>query len=176
MHAADRLEQVRKIAEEVSAREGCVLYDVEFVGAMTGRTLRVYIDRADGQGVSITDCSNVSRGLNLLLDVEDVVPGGRYSLEVSSPGMERHLRRPEHFEKAIGQTIHVKTFAPLLDFNPAVAALGKAKQIQGVLNKVQAESIGLTASVGEIEIPLKTVTKANIVVDYDTVLSGSKSN
>lgn len=103
MLSTEQLEQIRKYAEEVALREGCLLYDVEFHDG-PGRALRVYIDRAQG-GVSIDDCANVSRGLNLRLDVEDVIPGGRYDLEVSSPGMDRKLTQLWHFEKAVGEKV-----------------------------------------------------------------------
>src|SRR5262245_53641529 len=80
-HSPARMEQSRLFAEEVAVREGCRLYDME----LRDRTLRAFIDRTPG-GVSVDDCANVSRGLNLRLDVEDAIPGGRYELEVSSPG------------------------------------------------------------------------------------------
>lgn len=107
MLSSPQLEQIRKFAEEVALREGCLLYDVEFFTGGNGRTLRVFIDKVPG-GVSIDDCANVSRGLNLRLDVEDVIPGGRYDLEVSSPGMDRKLTQPWHFEKAVGQKVRLK--------------------------------------------------------------------
>ncbi len=66
----------------------------------------MFIDKAGG--VSIEDCANVSRGLNLRLDVEDVIPGGQYELEVSSPGLDRKLTQGWHFEKAVGKTVQVK--------------------------------------------------------------------
>jgi ribosome maturation factor RimP len=139
------LNQIRKMAEEVAAREGCYLYDLEMVGAGGGRVLRVTIDREGDGGVSIVDCSNVSRGLNLLLDVEDVIPGGQYNLEVSSPGLERVLKEARHFQRAIGQKVSVKTFAPLLQFNEHLAPLAKAKQIQGTLLSFDERGIKVSA-------------------------------
>ncbi|HMN68940.1 MAG TPA: ribosome maturation factor, partial [Bdellovibrionales bacterium] len=87
MLTPSQLEQIRKFAQEVAIREGCLLYDLEYREG-PGRALVVYIDRDTAGGVSITDCSNVSKGLNLRLDVEDAVPGGHYDLEVSSPGLD----------------------------------------------------------------------------------------
>lgn len=130
--SADFLTEIRKIAEDLSAREGCYLYDIEFAGAGGGRVLRVTIDKEGESGVSIEDCSKVSRGLNEFLD-DEKVPGGQYLLEVSSPGLERVLKEPRHFEKALGKKISVKTFAPLLQFNEHLPQLGKAKQVQGRL-------------------------------------------
>jgi ribosome maturation factor RimP len=101
-----QLEELRKFAEEVAVREGCVLYDLEFHDGPS-RALRVYIDKPIG-GVSIDDCANVSKGLNLRLDVEDAIPGGHYDLEVSSPGLDRKLTQLWHFEKAVGQNVRLK--------------------------------------------------------------------
>lgn len=101
-----QLKVIRTCAEEVATREGCVLYDLEFHDGPS-RSLRVYIDKSPG-GVSIDDCANVSRGLNLRLDVEDVIPGGRYDLEVSSPGLDRKLTQLWHFEQAVSREVRLK--------------------------------------------------------------------
>jgi ribosome maturation factor RimP len=106
MLTSGQLEQIRRFAEEVATREGCLLYDLEFREG-PGRSLRVFIDKEPG-GVSIDDCANVSRGLNLRLDVEDVIPGGAYDLEVSSPGLDRKLTQVWHFQKAVGRTVQLK--------------------------------------------------------------------
>lgn len=106
MLSPTQMEQIRRFAEEIAVREGCRLYDLEYrEGA--GRLLRVYIDKTPG-GVSIDDCVNVSKGLNLRLDVEDVIPGGAYELEVSSPGLDRKLTQAWHFDQVVGQRIVVK--------------------------------------------------------------------
>src|SRR5262249_32900721 len=105
-----QMERVRKLAEEVAIREGCRLYDLEFAGG-PHRTLRVFIEKDDG-GASLEDCVNVSRGLNLMLDVEDPIPGGRYELEVSTPGLERKLTQLWHFEKAIGEFVQLRYLPP----------------------------------------------------------------
>ena len=162
MSNAAFMEQIRKLAEDVSRREGCSLYDLEFTGGGGARILRVYIDK-DGGGVSVDDCANVSRGLNLLLDVEDPVPGGAYQLEVSSPGLERVLKQPWHFEKAMGQQVSLKSFAPLGEFNPGNTALVKAKQIQGELAAVEAGGIRLSTQVGDVYVPYSAITKAYTV-------------
>ena len=160
------LENIRKMAEEVSSREGCYLYDLEFVGAQGGRTLRVYIDKEAGGGASVEDCTNVSRGLNLLLDVEDFIPGGAYNLEVSTPGLERVLKQPRHFERAIGQKISVKTFAPLLQFNESFPELGKAKQVQGTLRSFDQLGLKVEYQDREVFVPFETVTKAHVVFEF----------
>ena len=106
MLSDQELERVRRFADEVAVREGCILYDLEFHDGPS-RSVRVYIDKILG-GVTIDDCANVSRGLNLRLDVEDVIPGGRYDLEVSSPGLDRKLTQLWHFERAVGKPVRLK--------------------------------------------------------------------
>lgn len=93
-----------KAAAEIN---GCELYDVEFTGPNSGRILRIFIDNING--VSIQNCEQVSRSLNLHLDAEDVIEGGNYNLEVSSPGLDRHLKRKKHFEDVVGKEIWLKT-------------------------------------------------------------------
>src|SRR5215207_7977736 len=99
---SDFISRIKDLAEPVAQREGCEIYDIEWVSGHRGkgRVLRVYIDKVGG--VNVDDCSNVSRGLNLILDVDDAIPGSGYSLEVSSPGLERTLRESRHFSAAIG--------------------------------------------------------------------------
>lgn len=204
MSASDTvLSNVRKLAEDVSAREGCYLYDIEFVGTGAARVLRVTIDKEPGVsatgekiegGVSVADCTNVSRGMNLVLDVEDVVPGDSYALEVSSPGLERVLKQPRHYDRAIGKKISLKTFAPLLQFNEKVEEIGKAKSFEGKLLgyddkalKVAWPTKQVDGAVGdeengfykEVSIPFETITKAHMVFEFvDTAKAkpGQKSH
>lgn len=147
------LEQIRRFAEEVAVREGCRLYDVEFGGGGAGRILRVFIDKDEG-GVSIDDCVNVSRGLNLRLDVEDVVPGGRYELEVSSPGLERRLTQLWHFERAVGKTVNLK----YLDADRV------SKPYEGKLVAVHESKLDFENSKGPFSVDFKQVEKARLVL------------
>ncbi len=164
------LDKIKSLADDVAVRESCVVYDVEFAGGGGSRVLRVYIDKDVEAGVSIDDCSNVSRGLNLILDVEDVIPGGKYFLEVSSPGLERVLKKDWHFTKVIGKTILVKSFAPMLDFNSALPQLGKAKQIKGALLSQNPDGIKMVVELGgkpeEVYVPFSEIAKANVVFEY----------
>jgi len=173
------LTEIRKLAEEVSAREGCYLYDLELVGAGNGRVLRVTIDKEAEGGVSVDDCTNVSRAMNLRLDVEDVVPGGQYQLEVSSPGLERVLKEPRHYQGVLQKQIAVKSFAPLAQFNSELPIeLAKAKQIQGPLLSFDEKGIkvGYMPAVKkgaeplpqvEIFVPFESVTKAHVVYEFE---------
>ena len=101
---------VTLIAAPVAARNGCELWDVEYVKEAGGWYLRVYIDRPDG--VSIDHCEAVSKELDPILDEhEDMIPGS-YTFEVSSAGAERHLRRDSDFEQFIGHYVEVKLYKP----------------------------------------------------------------
>lgn len=147
-----QLEDVRRFAEEVASREGCILYDLEFREG-PGRALRVFIDK-EPDGVSLDDCVNVSRGLNLRLDVEDIIPGGGYELEVSSPGLERKLTQPWHFEKAVGQTIQLK----YLDER------GVEASYQGRIIALEESRLSLENSKGPFLVELSSVRKARVVL------------
>jgi ribosome maturation factor RimP len=171
------IDQIRKIAEDVSAREGCSLWDLEFIGAGQGRVLRVYIEKPGVEGgVSIDDCSNVSRAINLMLDVEDVIPGGPYSLEVSSPGLERVLKQKWHYEQMVGKQILVRTFAPLLDLNPEVPELGKAKQLTGELSQVNETGVQIKWNEKFVNVPFEQITKAHSVFEFGSPADKNPKN
>ncbi len=163
------LEKVKKIAEDVTTREGCSLWDLEFVGAGSGRALRVYIEKPGVEGgVSIDDCAKVSRGLNEYLDTqEEVVPGGAYSLEVSSPGLERVLKQKWHYEQCLNKQIYLKTFAPILDLNPEVPELGKAKQLTAELVQVSDSGVQVKWEDKLVNVPFEQITKAHSVFEFD---------
>jgi ribosome maturation factor RimP len=161
------LEKVEKIAQEIAEREGCILYDLEHTGAGRGRILRVYIDKAEGVGIE--DCSNVSKGLNLRLDVENVVPGDMYNLEVSTPGLDRHLKKHWHFEKAVGKKIAVQ-------LGKSLGALGATedkgmismKKFEEVLENVDAENLYFDLRKQKVKVPFTAVEKAKLVFEYKT--------
>jgi len=179
------LDQVKKLAEDVSTQIGCRLYDIEFVPAPGGRVLRVYIDKADPGGASIEDCSKVSRGMNEVLDAnEEMIPGGNYDLEVSTPGLERPLREPWHFEAALGTMISVKTYGPLIEHNPDVPSLGKARVVNGTLVSYDDKEIRLnwldSANAQAVEamvvIPRSQVTKSHVVFAFEEPQEKNKKN
>jgi ribosome maturation factor RimP len=161
------LEEVEKRAVLIAEREGCILYDMEMVGIGNGRTLRIYIDKADQVGIE--DCSNVSKGLNQILDEEDVVPGGPYSLEVSTPGIDRHLKRPWHFEKVIGKKIWVKLKSSLDQFGVEDKKWKSAKTVEQTLHKVSGNQIGFFLDFAglatEVLIPMTAVEKAKVTFE-----------
>jgi ribosome maturation factor RimP len=152
---------LKSLAEEVSAREGCQLYDLEFVTRGQGRTLRVFIEDPS-KGVDIDQCANVSRGLSLLLDVEDLIPGGNYELEVSSPGLERTLREPWHFSAVVGSPIKVRTKESLTADKKA-----KVKQVTGSLVAVAENEIVVDDQKKEWRIAFDNIHKANLVFEFN---------
>ena len=157
------LEKVEKLAQEIALREGCVLYDLEFMGAGGTRALRIYIDR--DMGPSIDDCSNISKGLNLILDVEDVIPGGAYQLEVSTPGLDRHLRLAWHFEKVVGKKIWVRTKDSFEVFGNTQSRWAKAKQIENVLTGIENDYLLFNVEDALVKIPRSAVQKAKVVFE-----------
>ncbi len=106
------LEHVREVAQRVTASSGLELVDLEFRGAGgKARMLRLFIDKPGG--VTHADCEAVSREVGTILDVEDAVPGGSYTLEVSSPGLDRKLTEPEDFGRFVGSRVKLTTREPI---------------------------------------------------------------
>lgn len=100
-------ETVTKLAEPIVAETGCELWDVEYVREAGQWYLRVYIDKSEGVGIA--DCEQVSRALDPILDEKDPIAES-YIFEVSSAGLERTLKRPEHFARFIGEVVEVKLY------------------------------------------------------------------
>lgn len=104
------VDRARRVLEPVLARDGFELVDVEWARGGGRWTLRVYIDKPGGVGIE--DCQLVSRTVEPILDVEDFIEPA-YDLEVSSPGLDRPLRTPEHFRRWAGQRVLVKAYGPV---------------------------------------------------------------
>ena len=103
-------EIVAALAAPVVEENGCTLWDVEYVREGGEWFLRLYIDKTGG--VSIQDCEAISRPVSDLLDEADPIEGS-YTFEVSSAGLERALKKPEHFEACMGQTVDLKLYRPV---------------------------------------------------------------
>ena len=169
------LEKIRAAAERVARSEGLEVVDVEWkIGKQ--RFLRVYIDRVAKPAAVITldavdvvhdpfpkishaDCERVSQQLSVILDVEELVPGPGYILEVSSPGMDRALKKATDFERFRGRLAKISTTEPV----------GDTKFFEGRLagfanGKVRMELRGKEART--VELPLETIRKANLVVEF----------
>ncbi len=108
-------EKVTALVGPVLARDGYELVEVEWLRQGGRWTLRLFIDKAGG--VQIDDCQAVSRTVEPMLDVEDFIEPA-YDLEVSSPGLDRPLRKPQDFDRYAGQRAHLKSFAPVPDTAP----------------------------------------------------------
>lgn len=100
---------LRRMLEPGVRAYGCELVDVELVGGGRHPTLRVYIDKPGG--VTVDDCADVSRQLSAILDVEDPIAAS-YTLEVSSPGLDRPLVTTEDFRRQLGETVKLRLYAP----------------------------------------------------------------
>jgi len=181
------LEKIREAAERVARSEGLEIVDVEWkIGKQ--RFLRVYIDRvlkpvgetlrkdsgqvSDAAGavgpavahdpypkISHADCERVSKQLSVIVDVEELIPGPGYILEVSSPGMDRALNKPADFERFKGRLAKITTSEPV----------GEAKFFEGRLagfgeGKVRMELKGKEART--VELPIEMIRKANLVVEF----------
>ena len=146
----DGPEALGVIIERVIAREGLELVHWERVGPSGNSILRIYIDKPGG--INHDDCERVSKQAGLLIDVEDLIPG-RYTLEVSSPGIERGLYKPADYERFAGKRIKLRTIEPIQG----------QRSFRGTLMGLNAGRVVMeTDNAGTVEIPYEKVAKANI--------------
>ena len=154
-HAVE--EKARALAEPLVAAEGLELVDLEYVRERDGWVLRLFIDKPGG-GVGLDDCTRASRALDTALEVEDIVPH-EYHLEVSSPGLNRPLTRPVHFERAVGKRVKVKTFGPIGE--------PPRKNFTGTLKQVLPDALVMEVEgAGEARIAFAEVAKANLEFEF----------
>ena len=147
--------KITEIAQRVGGPEGIEIVDVQLLGAGRGRVLRIFIDRP--QGVSHADCEFISQQTGTILDVEDVIPGDSYTLEVSSPGLERKLFKARDFERFVGQKAKVVLREPVENQRSWV----------GTLTGVSEGIVALEPSAGKvIHFPLTQVEKANLKFEW----------
>jgi len=153
------LNDVKKLVEDVARplteSLGLELVEIEYKREGRQMVLRLYIDRQGG--VTLDDCAGLSRELSAILDVEDIVPG-RYTLEVSSPGLNRPLKSRADYERHRGRLVKIRTFEPMADDagNLRKTFLGELLGLDGDLVRLKLRE-GQTAS-----IPLGSVAKANL--------------
>lgn len=146
---------VTQLSERAAAGTAIEIAEVQVRGAGKSRLVRVYIDKPGG--VTHGDCELVSQKLSQLLDDEDAIPGDAYTLEVSSPGVERRLSRPRDFERAMGHMIKVTMHEPLE---------GRTS-LEGKLEQIADDSLGVEIAPGNlVRIPLKQVRKANLKFEW----------
>jgi ribosome maturation factor RimP len=165
------VERVRAIADRVAASSGLEVLEVEFLGGGKARMLRVFLDKPSAgsdpmAGVTHEDCANFSREFGTILDVEDAMPGS-YTLEVSSPGLDRKLVKPADFARFTGSRMKLTTRQPV-DNN---------RHFEGRLESFQDGRLTLDLSVAshksrkkmgdaagkKVEIEFANVEKANLV-------------
>jgi ribosome maturation factor RimP len=159
------VDQVREIAERVAASSGLEIVDVEMCGGGKARMLRIFIDKPGG--VTHEDCANFSREVGTILDVEDVVPGDSYLLEVSSPGLDRKLSRAADYERFIGSRVKLTTRNPVngsRHFEGRLESfhLGRLTLDLSAVRR-QKKSPSAAAAPQRMEIELANVEKANLV-------------
>jgi ribosome maturation factor RimP len=165
-----QLEKIREAAERVARSEGLEVVDVEWkVGKQ--RFLRVYIDRlpasaADTNGrpgpypkISHADCERVSQQLSVILDVEELVPGPGYVLEISSPGMDRALLKQADYERFTGRSAKIWTEEAVEEMSFFEGRLAGVTE-----GKVKLELKGKTPRT--VEVPLALIRKAHLVVEF----------
>jgi len=158
------LDRIREAADRVARSLGLEIFDVEWkVGKE--RFLRVYIDRppdaanpgilGNGPGVTHKDCERVSEQLSVILDVEDLVPGPNYTLEISSPGLDRKLIRPGDYERFTGRLANIWLNEPVEN----------QKYFQGRLAGYADGIVKVTVRDREVAVPYAGIRKANLVVE-----------
>ncbi|NYF79369.1 ribosome maturation factor RimP [Granulicella arctica] len=189
-----QLEEIRAVAQRVAASHHLELVDIEFSGGVKFRTLRIFLEKDAAErsklaalvesgesldlpkgvpverlsGVTHEDCEVFARDFGTVLDVEDLIPGAEYTLEVSSPGLERKLSKPEHFARFQGSLVKLQTFTPinsnrqwqgrLTQFAENVLTLDLAAIKQkGKARKAVTEQI--------VTIPLANVEKATLIAE-----------
>ncbi len=159
--------EVRRLAEPLLARDGIGLVDVEYRREAAGWTLTLFIDKQGG--VSLDDCQHVSRTLSTVLDVEDPIPH-RYNLQVSSPGLDRPLRRESDFVAAVGSLVRIATHEPVGDrrhFTGRLTAAGPEAAGAAAGNGAGPFRLHVTDETGTTRaVPLDVIRKAHIVYEW----------
>ncbi|MGA7909319.1 MAG: ribosome maturation factor RimP [Candidatus Sulfotelmatobacter sp.] len=168
------IDRVREIAARVAASSGLEVVEIEFRGGGNARMLRVFLDKpaaAGGDllaGVTHEDCVGFSREFGTILDVEDAVPGGSYTLEVSSPGLDRKLTRARDFERFAGSRVRLLTRQPVNNNRHFEGRLesfrdGRLLLDLSVASKKSRKKMAAAGTGEKIEIDFANVEKANLV-------------
>jgi ribosome maturation factor RimP len=192
---AAKLDEIRKAAERVATSHGLDVVDLELSGPAKERVLRVFLEKnAQGReelkaqisagseglperliegklsieqlsGVTHEDCQAFSRDFGVLLDVEDLVPGGEYTLEASSPGLDRKLTKAADFQRFTGCLVKVQTFEPIRNNRHWRGRLdaGSGRIIMLDLAAMHQNSKSRKAGVDKVEIPLENIEKAELI-------------
>ena len=168
------VERVRSIADRVAASSGLEVLDIDFLGGGKARMLRVFLDKPSAgndpmAGVTHEDCANFSREFGTILDVEDVMPGS-YTLEVSSPGLDRKLVKSADFTRFTGSRVKLMTRQPVNNNRHFEGRLesfqdGRLTLDLSVASHKSRKKMGEAAGT-KIEIEFANVEKANLVPEF----------
>jgi len=168
------VDRVREIAERVAATSGLEIVEIEFLGGGKARMLRVFLDKASAgtdplAGVTHEDCANFSREFGTILDVEDAMPGS-YTLEVSSPGLDRKLIKAADFTRFTGSRLKLTTRQPVngnRHFEGRLESFtdGRLTLDLSVASHKSRKKMGVAAG-EKIEIEFANVEKANLVPEF----------
>ena len=145
-------DQLRELLAPVVAGLGYELWELEYTPRSGSGLLRIYIDSSNG--ISLDDCERVSRGVSDTLDAADPIPG-QYTLEVSSPGLDRVLRTREHFERFAGERVKLEMMQPVEG----------RKRFAGRLLGVGERDITLELENGRISLPIDDIHRARLAPD-----------
>jgi ribosome maturation factor RimP len=167
VHIDPKTATVWEIAEPIALELGLELVDVEYRREGRGAVLRLLIDRSTGgnvgdqtQGVTLDELTAVSRQVSDVLDVRDDAVPGAYTLEVSSPGINRPLTRPTHFPPFVGKRVHVQTHK----------GFGTRHTFRGTLTAARPDGITVTSDAAEAhDIPFDAISRANYQHEFPTV-------
>ena len=146
--------ELQDLLEPGAEAIGFEVLAVELAGSGGNTTLRVFIDGP--QGVNVDDCARVSHQLSAILDAEDPIQG-HYTLEVSSPGLDRPLSKLQHFQAALGRKIRLKTHT----------LVAGRRRFQGTLIEVESDGVTLEADKERYDVPFSTISKARLLADHD---------
>lgn len=147
-------DRLQALLEPLLADLGYELVLLEFAPQSGSALLRLYIDSPGG--ITLEDCTRVSREVAAILDVEDPI-STPYQLEVSSPGLDRPLTKPEHFERFAGADVKVQLLAPL----------NGRKRFTGRIQAASDEAVKLSTDLGVIDLAYSTIERARLIPDFD---------
>ncbi|MCG8909630.1 ribosome maturation factor RimP [Pseudomonas nitroreducens] len=151
---SSKLEQLQALLAPVVEALGYECWGLEFISQGRHSLLRVYIDRPEG--ILIDDCEIVSRQVSGILDVEDPI-SGEYTLEVSSPGMDRPLFTLEQFARYVGEQVKIKLRTPF----------ERRRNFQGILRGVEEQDVVVLVDDHEYLLPVDSIDKANIIPRFE---------
>src|ERR1017187_7028329 len=161
------LDKIQEIAERVAQSSGLEVVEIDLLGGGKARTLRIFIDKPEG--VTHEDCANFSREAAIIFDVEDAVPGSSYTLEVSSPGLDRKLSRPEDYQRFVGSLVKLMTRDPVngnRHFEGRLKAFQDGRLSLELVGRKQSKKHQAVEAGTEVEIELANVEKANLVPEF----------